>query len=111
MSDKLEYENFIRAAFKYALKREIGRWGDPATLANTDYFEDRMLSRVKAAVAYSMEIFNAEIRESNNLTENDYHLMDQLLTSVINAPNTVTISNLIGQYKSSIYQKYIVGQQ
>ncbi|MGI1801832.1 hypothetical protein ACRPLQ_25445 [Priestia sp. TRN 1309] len=108
MSDKLRYENFVRAAFSFALKTPIERWGDPATLANTDYYDDDYLPRVKAAVSYSMEIFNGEIRERPNLPEEDYDLMDEILASVIHAPNTEVLTSLINRYKEELYQKYIV---
>ncbi|MBM7647859.1 hypothetical protein JOC78_000799 [Bacillus ectoiniformans] len=106
MSEKLTYEHFVRGAFQFALEREIDRWGDPATLANTDYFEDHLLPRVKAAVSYSMEIYNGHIREES-ISESDYDLMDQILASVVNAPDTRAISKLIQQYKTSIRSKYI----
>lgn len=105
--ERLRYENFVRSAFEFALGRPIERWGDPATLANTDYFEDFMLSRVKAAVTYSMEIFNADIRERQNLPEADYDMMDQILDAVIRAQNTATIDDLIQRYLTNIHRKYI----
>ncbi|OKL37045.1 hypothetical protein [Domibacillus mangrovi] len=105
--EKLRYENFVRSALEFALERSVNRWGDPATLANMDYFEDSMLSRVKAAVAYSMEIYNGHIRKDDSLSDADYSLMDQLLDSVINAPNTAAINNLIIKYTNLIRQKYI----
>jgi hypothetical protein len=103
----LVYENFVKGAFEFALKKPISTLDDPAKLANTDYFQDGQLARVKAAVAYSMEIFNSHIRELKP-DDIDYTLMDTLLTSVISADNTEEINQLIEQYLTTIHKKYMV---
>ncbi|MCL9970362.1 hypothetical protein MX569_07080 [Anoxybacillus kestanbolensis] len=105
--EKLSYENFVRTAFEFYSGKPVDRWGDPASLANTDYYDDDSLSRVKAAVSYSMEIFNNYIREQHCVPVSDYNLMDQILDSVINAQNTAQITALINQYITSLYNKYI----
>lgn len=105
MSNALSYEHFVRRAFEFALNREIDRWGDPATLANTDYFSNDLINRVKSAVGYSMEIFNAHIREQE-VSDSDYTLMDQLLDQVISATNVTDISVVINQYKTAFFEKY-----
>lgn len=106
MSNALEYENFVREAFERQSGKPVGRWGDPATLANTDYLTNDLLPRVKAAVAYSMEIFSSEIREGK-VSDADYELTDKLLNEVLIAADTIRISQLIKEYKAAFFKKYL----
>lgn len=106
MTNNLIYENFIRFAFEQAFGHSVERWGDPARLANTDMFSDGNLSKVKAAVSYSMSILN-------NILENDYHdhaivqenydRLDSIIDDVIAAPDKNEVLKLINEYRVKFF--------
>lgn len=102
-----EYEHFIRGAFEKSLNQSIERRRDPAGLADADTFKTQNINRVKAAVAYAMEIFNYEIFEENDLSDEEYNLMNELVTNIIEAGELNTISDTIDKYKAVFFKKYL----
>lgn len=105
----MTYETFIRRAFGLKNGNIIERWGDPASLANTDVFSVGKLSSVKAAVAYSMEIFNYEIKERfhEELSEQQYNQLDAYVDSVINAQTKVEIYESITSYVDEFENSFL----
>ena len=109
MSNSLGNEHFIRTAFEVALNRDCERSGDPARLANADYFNTNSdLSKVKSVVSYSIYIYNTVIKNDHYdhpaiLDTEDYNRMDTIADDVINAPDIATINRLITEYR----QKYL----
>jgi hypothetical protein len=106
---KMEYETFIRRAFGVKLNggKIIGRWEDPACLANTDKYEDRYISKVKAAVIYSMEIFRIDI-VNNEKVDNDAEdgRLDSYSDKVMAAPDLPAISAIIQDFETSVLDVY-----
>jgi len=105
----LIYENFVRQAFGIARgTNDVDRWGDPASLANTDVFDVDYIEKVKAAISYSMAIINNYILEEqgSNLTDASMTAMDDYIKQVINAGNKARIYNLIVDYKND-FDKYL----
>lgn len=109
----LTYENFVRAAFSLETKEDVGRWGDPAKLANTDIFDAGYLSKIKASVSYSMCIFNFHVTEYSSIQDDQYdelhEKMDTILEQVFSADTPLKVYDLIEEYKNTffnfIYQK------
>lgn len=99
----LTYENFIRSAFTKAYGQEVGRWGDPAALANTDTFDADQLSKVKAGISYSMSILNHFLIEDNELSEAQYNDIESILNRVLSSQNKMDIYDLIEEYKSKYF--------
>ena len=94
----LSYEMFVRNAFSYALKENIGRWGDPAGLANTDTFNTNDIDSVKSAIGYCMNIYNKEDeRDLNFLSFKSDHLDGDILSNQdnVNDLNNYGIKNLV----------------
>lgn len=55
MDKAMNYETLLRTAFGFAEDgRMLGRWGDPARIANTDQFSYGNIATVKAGTAYAM---------------------------------------------------------
>ncbi|AQM59981.1 hypothetical protein [Clostridium baratii] len=101
------YEGFIRRAFSLNKSTLIERFGDPAELANTDVFDVDCIEKVKAAVAYSMQIFKKNITANNDLSSADIENMDLITQNVINAVDKNTIYNLIVDFDSRYVQPYV----
>ncbi|MBU2701150.1 hypothetical protein Ga0466249_002264 [Sporomusaceae bacterium BoRhaA] len=96
------YELFIRQAFSVGKNEMVGRWGDPAQLANTDVFSDVGIEEVKTAVAYSIAIYRSYCENANS---NDKETMSNCLKNVINAPDKKAIINIINKFED-IRKKY-----
>ncbi|WP_342497858.1 hypothetical protein [Bacillus sp. FSL L8-0654] len=108
--DALIYENFVRGAFGYVLnedKKMLDRSGDPARLADAGYFRTAKLNELKAAVTYSMSIYNFQIREYHEPTEDDYGLTSYFVQAVNDAVNPSEILDLINRYKQELKVKYL----
>ncbi|MDT8979998.1 hypothetical protein RQP50_27590 [Paenibacillus sp. chi10] len=102
----LLYENFICSAFSFALNKQVGRGNDPAHLADTDIFNFGSLERVKTGAAYAIGIYNAHIRNLEEMEDSDYDLMDKFLSDVINANDSEQVAQLIDKYRSTFFKKY-----
>ena len=89
----MTYEMFVRQAFK------VERWEDPAHLATTDCFDASAIEEVKAAVGYSMAIFNLQYVEEDNSLD-DY--CSQALKRVMNATEKKEIYDIIKEYNKKI---------
>jgi len=104
----MTYELFVRSAFSIHESTMVGRGGDPAQLADTDYFSGGHLGKVKAGVAYSMEIINTELVNGDyGLSEVEIQSLDAFLNDVINAKDLLQINNLINNYEKDFVDKYI----
>lgn len=107
--DELRYETFIRGAFKRALGREIGRFEDPAGLANADYARsDSYLANVKAATSYAMYIYQNQLVEVLNapLSEEHASRLETLPQDVLNAATVTGVVQYIEEFKST-YSEYL----
>jgi hypothetical protein len=103
----LSYETFIRGAFGLKAGKIIGRWEDPAQMANTDAFMDSNLSSVKCAVGYAMEIFNTEIfNNRQGLQEVEHNRIDVFHDRIIAANDLNEVSKLIDEYKETVQDRY-----
>lgn len=106
MTVNLEYEMFIRGAFTKGLGQNIERWGDPAKLANTDVYSAGKLHEVKAAVSYSMLIFNDIIINEHSdhqvlADSRNYERLESIVEDVINASDKPAVMALIREYKTT----------
>ncbi len=96
----MTYEGFVRRAFGAGSGTGIiDRWGDPAGLANTDIFNSGRISSVKAAIAYSMEIFNDKIKENKGeeITDEISQEMDEYVESLERTIEPVEMFRLVDQ--------------
>lgn len=104
---EMKYETFIRGAFSIYSDNLIGRCEDPARIANADVFSVDNINTIKAGISYSMIIYKHEICEKNQISDSEYNDMDRIISDVINAPDKVTIFNLIKQFDKYV-SKYVV---
>lgn len=105
MNGNMTYEGFIRAAFSVKSNELIDRYGDIAQLANTDVFDLsrsdlNYLNKAKAAVAYSIAIYNNEIFEIEEVNEVDRISMENLLNDALNCTNSQELLETIQTYKT-----------
>lgn len=109
MTDALDYEHFVCNAFATKQRQAVGRYGDPATLADTDVFITSNLSRVKAATIYAMEIYRTEVQNSGHITDpvEDARL-DAFADSIISATSLAAISTKIKEFEQTVIGKYYV---
>lgn len=101
----LSYEMFVRNAFSYALKENIGRWGDPAGLANTDTFNTNDIDSVKSAIGYCMNIYNKDILEKLN-DEIESGRIEDFVKKIIGANTLSDISTILDDYETTVKNKY-----
>jgi hypothetical protein len=106
--DAMSYETFIRRAFSLNERELIERWGDPASLANTDSFTENNISSVKAAVAYGIEIFNGKILNHNSasMSEAEMIRVESFTGQIINAANLQDLSLIADDYITTVEDKY-----
>ena len=104
---KLKYEYFIRNAFALKSDKSIDRWGDPASLANTDNYSDLFINSVKVSIGYAMEIYNYDIINDINTTEEEEReRIDNFLQRLLSASNINTISPILDEYITTVQDKY-----
>ncbi|WP_028559036.1 hypothetical protein [Paenibacillus pinihumi] len=105
-AQKIKYESFIYKAFSLALGEKVGRRGDPGHLADADHFVDDKLDRIKAGVAYAIEVYNVYIMNNDiDLSISDYELSYQIQSDVIKANNKDEVVLKIEEY-NKILEKY-----
>jgi hypothetical protein len=106
---KLDWEFFIRAAFglKNNNGRLIHRGGDPANMANNNYFNDKHLKDVIITTGYAMEILNQDVKnriaaisDKTKITLNNY--IEKLLT----ARSIADIEDIIDSYKKDVFDRF-----
>lgn len=108
MSEAMEYETFIRRAFSLGQPELIGRWGDPAQLANTDVFSAEEIDRVKVGVAYAMEIFGHHIvNEIGGIPEKESQEMGDFTGKVLQSSDIWEIHRLLVDFSEKFEDKYI----
>ncbi|MDA2236367.1 hypothetical protein CN952_06015 [Bacillus cereus] len=107
MTVALRYETFIRRAFGAQDGEMLERWGDPAKMANTDYFSDHHFNEVKATTGYAMLTFNAYIQQNTDVNPQDSQRMNSIVSDVINASDLTAIATLIDEYVNNIERVYI----
>ncbi|TAL67832.1 MAG: hypothetical protein EPN82_12980 [Bacteroidetes bacterium] len=61
---KLNWEFFIRIAFGFKENkgREISMGGDPAGMANNEYFNNRHFYDIAVTTGYAMQILNQDVK-------------------------------------------------
>ncbi|WP_261813272.1 hypothetical protein [Paraclostridium bifermentans] len=102
--DALKYENFVTKAFG-----NINKGNDPAGIARADIFNlsyrDEYFNKLKAAIAYSIAIYNSNFSNHKKLSDpKDYLKMDSLLKESLLIKNTEEAINLINEYnKFKVY--------
>ena len=103
----MKYETFLRRAFGLGKGNMIDRWGDPASLANTDNFTDSNINSVKAGVAYAIEIFNQEIINNVKIEDDkEFERIESFTGKIISATSIQDVSTLIKNYVDSVELKY-----
>ncbi|HJF35084.1 MAG TPA: hypothetical protein K8U79_03555 [Clostridium perfringens] len=96
---ELKYEHFVRNAFG-----EVDRGGDLAGLAEADIFrmsynDKQYLNKVKAALAYSISIYNNKFSNYKRLNDPvDYVKMEEFLEQALSIKDTQEAINLIDRY-------------
>jgi len=101
-----KYEDLLRAAFGLSAGKEIGRWGDPARLANTDVFSKGNLSSVKIGTGYAIEIFNDAIINKGGLDDPEHDRLEAFPERVLSSADLAGISALIEEYDQTVVDKY-----
>ena len=112
MTMALDYETFVRRTFGYPQGGiMLERFGDPAGIANTDYFGEHNIAGIKAAVIYGMEIMSNAVVNSveAELPDSEFQRFDDFATRVIYASDLRAIHRLIEEYKDTVISKYFVG--
>jgi lactam utilization protein B len=102
-----KYETFVRRAFSLR-GTLIDRSGDPASLADTDVFSERKIDSVKAAIVYSMEIFNSEVENKCSIPDDESDNLENFIKQIINAANLQEISTILDSYIEKVEDKYFI---
>ncbi len=103
----MQYETFLCRAFGLIKGENVPRYGDPASIADTDNYRPDYIDSVKAGVAYSMEIFNHKIENIHELEDNELERIRGFTHKVIVASSIQDITNLINDYVDSVERKYV----
>lgn len=103
----MRYEVLVGSAFGLKDGVFLGRHGDPAALATTDIYSDSNLSRVKACVAYSFEIFRNDILgKKHDLPDGEQTKIESFTDRAIKVKSIKDMSDLIDEYYESVIDKY-----
>ena len=109
MTQALTYEYFVRNAIALKESKSIERYGDPASLADTDNFTEHNINSVKAAVSYSMEAYNTHIINNDGGTiidDNEQNRISNFTPKVFTANSIAEISELIDTFKTEVIDKH-----
>lgn len=108
MSQAMNYETFLRAAFGYKQGGMLERWGDPAGIANTDSFSLENLAAVKVGTGYAVEILsNSVFNDSGQKLEDaEWSRLERFTERVINAASLIEIDKIITEFRDSVIDKY-----
>ena len=105
----LNYETFLRTAFGFVKDGEmLDRFGDPAGIANTDYFTDSKIEAVKAGTGYAMEIMSNTVinRISDNLPDGEITRLEDFTKKVIISQDLNEIDKLITEFRNTVTDNY-----
>lgn len=105
---QLDYENFIRDAFGQSSGTLVDRWGDPASFANTDSFNNDNLSNVKYAVGYSMGIFrNMIYSQGMGISDQDHDYIDGFADRLMQCQDIDCIHDLIKEFENNVVNTFM----
>lgn len=97
--EDLKYEDFVRGAFG-----NVERGEDPAHLANQDYIRNKndfALNKAKAAVAYSIAIYNNKFFEEQKVCDAyDFVAMNDYLVETFNVKSYSELEAIINVYNA-----------
>ena len=103
----LGYEHFVLKAFEHrmlesdATSKTLMRSGDPAMLANADYYNDEHVTLVVIGTSYALSIYvsilqnDAEIRLSND----DEKRLEDILEKTLKCKRIDTVTQCIEEFK------------
>lgn len=104
--ENLKYEYFVRGAFG-----NIERGEDPAHLANQDYMRNKndfALNKAKAAVAYSIAIYNNKFYEEQKVCDaEEFVVMNDYLADTFNVKSYDELEAIINEYNSFMREVYL----
>ena len=110
----LGYEHFIRRAFEWAYLcnsgsyKEVERSGDPARLANADYYNDNNLINVIIGTSYAIKIFislikNNQINSDKILSHDENIQMNTFLGRTLMSKTVSEVGQVINEFKDFCY--------
>lgn len=107
--DALNYEFFIRTAWKKYLNRDVGKGEDPAKLAYADICNLNSVEYLDEAIsstAYVMQMYKKYIinNEGTSLTEESLQQINDIIHQVIKSTDINCIHQNIRDFKSIIAQ-------
>lgn len=109
MDDSLEYESFLRWAFGLQRNIHVDRWGDPAQVADTDFFAENNLEGVKAATAYAMLIYKNDIvNKYSDIPSAEYERLKNFVVNVVRAESVIEVSGLITGFNESFVDRFYI---
>ncbi len=103
----LNYEYFVRKAFTFGTGESVSRYGDPASLAHTDAFEDSNIASVKVAVGYAMAIMRNAVK---GVPDDESKRLDSFIEDVIDALGIRAINRLITDFQDTVVKQYFISQ-
>lgn len=105
MNKSNEYEYLLRDAFGLALNEgePIGRYGDPAKLADSDQYNQKGLDRAKVGVAYAIETILAVY---DKFVSEDESYLSQLKERLFAVKMIEELDSIIEEVKVNVLEKY-----
>lgn len=106
--EAMQYETLIRRAFGFKAGRMLDRWGDPASLANTDQFMESNLPAVKVGAGYAFEILTNEIinRKHGSLGAEEMDRLEGFTERIVKATNLLEVSEIIDEFTKTVEDEY-----
>ncbi|MDR1245412.1 MAG: hypothetical protein LBK57_00075 [Clostridiales Family XIII bacterium] len=103
MNNALKYEYFVRRAFGDVNQTSmVERGGDPASIAEADYFNSCIndsLNRIKIGTGYAIAIFNHRYTETKALVDpDDYNKMEEFLEKILLSASASDVIDVIEAY-------------
>ncbi|TAL69605.1 MAG: hypothetical protein EPN82_06090 [Bacteroidetes bacterium] len=105
----LDWEFLIRIAFGFKENkgRKIRQSGDPAGMANNEYFNDRHFHDMVITTGYAMQILNQDVKNRKVAVSNDtITLLDSFIVQILNAVTIRDIESIIDSYKTLVFERF-----
>ncbi|MBI5324313.1 MAG: hypothetical protein HZB41_03375 [Ignavibacteriae bacterium] len=105
----LDWEFLIRIAFGFKENkgREIRMGGDPAGMANNEYFNDRHFNDIVITTGYAMQILNQDVKNRKVAVPNDtITMLDSFIVQILNSITIGDIENIIDSYKTLVFERF-----
>jgi len=104
--DAMDYELFVRSAFGYKTGEMPGRGGDPARIAEADWFRHDDIAKVKIGAGYAIEIYAGDVLNNCEVDDREWNRIEGFTTRVLESDSVGDIATIIDEFKTTVLDQY-----